>query len=104
MTVSSGRNSRRETVYHSDIASQDFFSIIFHSFRVSGGLAEGVIGSQTPTSLALRQEEGKEILIPRSDIKRMYAFNLSAMPDEFDRQIGVQQMADLLAVIAEGSE
>jgi len=52
----------------------------------------------------LRQEEGKEIVIPRSDIKRMYASNLSAMPDEFDRQIGVQQMADLLAVIAEGSE
>ncbi|HEX2523736.1 MAG TPA: c-type cytochrome, partial [Terriglobia bacterium] len=46
--------------------------------QVSGGMSEGVIGSQTPTSLTLRQEEGKEIVIPRSDIKRMYASNLSA--------------------------
>ena len=49
--------------------------------RVSGGMSEGVVGSQTPTSLTLRQEEGKEIVIPRSDIKRMYASNLSAMPE-----------------------
>jgi len=67
--------------------------------RVSGGMSEGVIGSQTPTSLTLRQEEGKEILIPRSDIKRMYAANLSAMPADLDRQISVRQMADLLTFI-----
>ncbi len=65
----------------------------------SGGMSEGVIGSQTPTSLTLRQEEGKEIVIPRSDIKRMYASNLSAMPADLDRQISVPQMADLLTFI-----
>ena len=67
--------------------------------KVSGGMSEGVIGSQTPTSLTLRQEEGKEIVIPRSDIKRMYASNLSAMPADLDRQISIQQMADLLSFI-----
>lgn len=70
--------------------------------RVSGGMSEGVMGSQTPTSLTLRQEEGKEIAIPRSDIKRMYASNLSAMPADLDRQITVQQMADLLSFISGG--
>jgi putative heme-binding domain-containing protein len=70
--------------------------------QVSGGMSEGVIGSQTPTSLTLRQEEGKEIVIPRSDIKRMYASNLSAMPADLDRQITVQQMADLLTFITGG--
>ena len=68
--------------------------------RVSGGMSEGVVGSQTPTSITLRQEEGKEIVIPRSDIKRMYASNLSAMPADLDRQITVQQMADLLSFIS----
>jgi hypothetical protein len=60
---------------------------------------EGVVGSQTPTSITLRQEEGKEIVIPRSDIKRMYASNLSAMPADLDRQVNIQQMADLLSFI-----
>jgi putative heme-binding domain-containing protein len=67
--------------------------------KVSGGMSEGVVGSQTPTSLTLRQEEGKEVVIPRSDIKRMYASNLSAMPADLDRQISIQQMADLLSFI-----
>jgi len=70
--------------------------------KISGGMSEGVIGSQTPTSLTLRQEKGKEIVISRSDIKRMYASNLSAMPADLDRQISVQQMADLLTFIAGG--
>jgi putative membrane-bound dehydrogenase-like protein len=68
--------------------------------RVSGGMIEGVVGSQTPTSLTLRQEEGKEIVIPRSDIKRMYASNLSAMPADLERQITIPQMADLLSFIS----
>jgi len=67
--------------------------------KVSGGMSEGVVGSQTPTSITLRQEEGKEIVIPRSDIKRMYASNLSAMPADLDRQVSIQQMADLLSFI-----
>jgi putative heme-binding domain-containing protein len=67
--------------------------------KISGGMSEGVIGSQTPTSITLRQEEGKEIVIPRSDIKRMYASNLSAMPADLDRQVSIQQMADLLSFI-----
>jgi putative heme-binding domain-containing protein len=70
--------------------------------KISGGMSEGVVGSQTPTSLTLRQEEGKEVVIPRSDIKRMYASNLSAMPADLDRQISVQQMADLLSFIIGG--
>jgi hypothetical protein len=62
------------------------------------------MGSQTPTSITLRQEEGKEIVIPRSDVKRMYASNLSAMPADLDRQITVQQMADLLNFISGGDK
>ena len=67
-------------------------------------MSEGVIGSQTPTSLTLRQEEGKEIVIPRTDVKRMYAANLSAMPADLERQITVQQMADLLTFIIGGDK
>ena len=62
----------------------------------SGGIQEGVLGSQTPTTITLRKEEGKEIIIPRKDIKRMYLANLSAMPADLEKQVDIQQMADLL--------
>jgi putative membrane-bound dehydrogenase-like protein len=70
--------------------------------RVAGGISEGVIGAQTPTSITLRQEEGKELMIPRSDIRRLYVANLSAMPSDLEKQIDVQQMADLLRYITRG--
>jgi len=63
---------------------------------VSGGTHEGVMSAQTPATITLRREEGKEIVIPRKDIKRIYVANLSAMPEDLDKQVDVQQMADLL--------
>lgn len=67
--------------------------------RVSGGISEGVLSAQTPISITLRQEEGKELVIPRGDIKRMYAATLSAMPADLDKQVDIQQMADLLKYV-----
>ncbi len=62
----------------------------------SGETIEGVIGPQTPTTITLRHEEGKEDLIRRDNIKQMYATKLSAMPEDLDKQVSVDQMADLL--------
>ncbi len=62
----------------------------------SNGIIEGVIGPQTSTTITLRQEEGKERVVRRSDIKRIYAANLSAMPEDLENLVDVQQMSDLL--------
>ncbi|HUS06876.1 MAG TPA: PVC-type heme-binding CxxCH protein, partial [Bryobacteraceae bacterium] len=62
----------------------------------SGGNFDGVIGPQTPTTITLRHENGKEDVIPRQDIKNMYVTNLSAMPADLEKQITIKQMADLL--------
>ncbi len=70
--------------------------------RASGGSVEGVLASQTPSAIALRREEGKEDVIPRADIKRMYVTNLSAMPEDLDKQVDLQQMADLLEFLRRG--
>ena len=64
--------------------------------RKSGGSVDGVLGSETPVTIVLHQEEGKKIVIPRSDIQRMYAGSLSAMPPDLEKQIDPQKMADLL--------
>jgi putative heme-binding domain-containing protein len=62
----------------------------------SSGIIEGVLGPQTPTTITIRHEEGKQDVIRRADIKEMRVTNLSAMPADLDQQVSVDQMADLL--------
>jgi hypothetical protein len=38
-------------------------------------------------------------VIPRSEIKQMYVSNLSAMPEDLDKEISPEQMADLVAYL-----
>jgi putative membrane-bound dehydrogenase-like protein len=64
--------------------------------ETTGGTLDGVLGAQTSTTIALRHEQGKEDIIQRKDIKQMYVTNLSAMPPDLEKQIDIQQMADLL--------
>jgi putative heme-binding domain-containing protein len=62
----------------------------------TSGTLDGVLGAQTPTTIALRHEDGKEDVVQRKDIKEMYVTNVSAMPGDLEKQIDLQQMADLL--------
>lgn len=66
---------------------------------IKGGNYDGVMGPQTPTTITLRHEDGKEDVIQRQDIKNMYVTNLSAMPADLEKQINVDQMANLLAFL-----
>ncbi len=65
---------------------------------VNGGILDGVLGpqGQSPTTVTLRHEDGKQDIIQRQDIRNMYVTNLSAMPADLEKQVGLQQMADLL--------
>ena len=65
----------------------------------SGRILDGVLGPQTPTAITLRQEEGKEEVIPRAEIRDMRISNLSAMPEDLEKQISIEQMADLLTYL-----
>ena len=55
--------------------------------------------AQSPTAIVLRREGGKETVVPRASIRKMYAANLSAMPADLEQQVDVQQMADLIKYI-----
>jgi len=61
----------------------------------SRGIVEGVLGSQTPTTITIRHEGGEEV-IRRDDINELRISKLSAMPADLDKQITIDQMADLL--------
>jgi putative membrane-bound dehydrogenase-like protein len=62
----------------------------------SGGMIEGVMSAQTPTTITIRHEAGREDVIRRADITSLRVTSLSAMPADLDRQITIEQMADLL--------
>ena len=62
----------------------------------SRGIVEGVLGPQTPTTITIRHEEGQQDLIRREEIRAMRVTNLSAMPEDLDQQVGLEQMAALL--------
>jgi len=61
----------------------------------SRGIVEGVLGSQAPSTITIRHEGGEEV-IRRDDINEIRISNLSAMPADLDKQITIDQMADLL--------
>lgn len=77
--------------------SQGFEAFVVDT--VNSGTLDGVLGPQTPTTITLRHEEGKQDVIQRKDIREMHVTNLSAMPGDLEKQVDVQQMADLLEYI-----
>ncbi|MCC6588342.1 MAG: c-type cytochrome [Bryobacterales bacterium] len=93
------RNQPKQVLLTAIIDPSQSISQGFEAFVVettTGGTIDGVLGPQTPTTVTLRHEQGKEDVIQRKDIKSMYVTNLSAMPGDLEKQITVQQMADLL--------
>ena len=59
----------------------------------------GLIRQETPTSVTIRGIGGADRTIARSAIARMEAVNASPMPDGLGQQIGVPEMADLVAFL-----
>jgi putative heme-binding domain-containing protein len=66
----------------------------------SDGLTlNGILSSETGTSITLRQAENKVVSLLRSDIAELRATGLSLMPEGWDRTITPQDMADLISFI-----
>jgi putative heme-binding domain-containing protein len=65
----------------------------------SGRVLTGLIASETPTSVTLRQQLGKEESVLRSDIEQLVSSNLSLMPQALEKSLTRQELADLLAYL-----
>ena len=57
----------------------------------------GLVKSETATSFTLRMPEGKEETLLRSDVDEFKSTSQSLMPAGFEKNITVDQMADLIA-------
>jgi len=56
----------------------------------------GLLVSDSEEQIVLRQPEGKETSIDRSNIEDMQATSKSLMPEGMEKDVSIQQMADLL--------
>ncbi len=59
----------------------------------------GILASETPTSVTIRAAQGIEETILRSNLSRFAATSLSLMPDELEKTMSKQELADLLAFL-----
>jgi putative membrane-bound dehydrogenase-like protein len=65
----------------------------------SGETLQGLIATETPTAITLRNYGGLETVVARADVKQLTSMGTSVMTAGFDRLIDKQQMADLIAYL-----
>jgi putative heme-binding domain-containing protein len=65
-------------------------------------MLQGVIASETSNAIVVNQQGGVKTTIARNDIKSLRTLDVSAMPNDFEKRIDKQQMADLIAFIKQG--
>ncbi len=81
----------------------------FNNYSVvteAGRIFTGVLAAETATSVMLRREESKEDTILRKDIDQMVASSISMMPENLEKEVPPQGLADLITYlrVAVGSE
>ncbi len=59
----------------------------------------GILSAETATSITLKQAEGKTVNLLRNEIDEMHSDGVSLMPIGLEKNITVQQMADLISFI-----
>jgi putative membrane-bound dehydrogenase-like protein len=65
----------------------------------SGRTFNGLLAAETATSITLRGQEGKEQVLLRADIDSLSSNGKSLMPEGLEKDVGKQDMADLLAYL-----
>jgi putative membrane-bound dehydrogenase-like protein len=59
----------------------------------------GILASETATSITLREQEAKEKVILRTDLEALESTGKSLMPEGLEKDINKQEMADLIAYL-----
>lgn len=73
--------------------------VSYSLITTDGQALVGVIVTETATSITLKQAEAKTVTILRADIDELRSNGVSLMPDGLERQIGPQEMADLISFL-----
>ncbi|MCA9051133.1 MAG: HEAT repeat domain-containing protein, partial [Planctomycetaceae bacterium] len=74
----------------------------FNTYTVvtsQGRSFSGIIAVETPNSLTLRRAEAKEDVVLRSNIEELISNGISLMPEGLEKDLGVQDIADVIAFV-----
>jgi putative membrane-bound dehydrogenase-like protein len=66
---------------------------------VDGRVHTGVLAAETSTSVTLKQQEGKSETLRRDEIEDLHNNGVSFMPEGLEKDIPMQDMADLISFI-----
>jgi putative membrane-bound dehydrogenase-like protein len=66
---------------------------------IDGRTTTGLIASESAAGIVLRQADGKQIELSRTEIEAIRSTGLSLMPEGLEKQIDAKAMADLLAYL-----
>jgi putative heme-binding domain-containing protein len=89
-----------ETIIRDVLAPSDTISAGYISYAVvtsAGSVFTGLLLSESPTSITLKQAEGKEQIVLRRDVEQLQAMPVSMMPDDMSKIVSPGDLADLLA-------
>jgi putative membrane-bound dehydrogenase-like protein len=65
----------------------------------NGKIVAGMIASETGGSVTLVGSDGQKVVIPRSELDELASTGKSVMPEGLEKDIALQEMADLIAFI-----
>lgn len=91
-----------ETMIRDVLAPSETISVGYVTYTVTtdaGQIISGLLVQELPTSITVRQPEGKDLSILRKDIESIRAITVSMMPDDLHKSLGPQDLADILAWI-----
>ncbi len=98
-------STRTDQTLVSDILDpSNQITVGYQSYTViteDGRIFTGVLAAETATSITLRKEEGVEQTILRKDIDEMEASSISMMPEQLEKEVSPQDIADLISYLRE---
>ena len=66
---------------------------------LDGRILNGLLSGENSESVTLRQPEGREVTVLRSEIEELRSTSKSLMPEGIEKEVSVEQMADILAFL-----
>ena len=97
--LESVRNNRPQQLIDNILIPNREIAAGYEQWRVElkdGETLQGTLVSETPGSITFRDATGRETTVSRDEIRTMESTNRSAMPEGLERQISVEEMADLI--------
>jgi len=97
--ISDVRNRSREALLYDILDPNQKLEPKYTAYQIrtdDGLVFQGLMVSETPDAVVLRLAEGKEQTVARQEIEEMIANGKSLMPEGVEKDVSIQQMADLM--------